>query len=200
MGVLLAGEGVSPPPGPAILCVGGGDLAGRGWAWHEDEVRRLCFAGIEIPAPAELVANAIDGRGLPGMDRALAIVRLREEIGAHDLLRRLFRRECPRCGANHQERPIAAVRAVLGTRDVCAYVHPGAVEALRRAYVPERYLYQPRIIRPKSEGGPQPDPEVLARKARRYADHLPVFVGEPERTRLAQICYAQQYEARKARR
>lgn len=189
MGVLLFTDDTSPPPWPAIFCVGDAALKGRGWAWHDDEARRRCFGGLEIAASADVVAAAIDGRDLPGVDRALAIVALSEETGTR-MLRRVFRPSCPHCGGNHAERATAALRAIRGTRQVHAYVHKGAIDALRSAHVPERYLYQPRIIRPKAEEKPSD----------RYSAHLPLILGDAERTRLAQIAFAQRYEARRNRR
>ena len=115
----------------------------------------------------------------------LAIVALRDEVGTGSL-RRIFRHACPQCGGNHSERATAALRAMRGTPHVSAYVQAGAVEHLRRARVPERYLYQPRLIRPRQE-----------QSGERYGAHLPVVVGDSERTRLAQIAFALRYEASK---
>src|SRR6185369_6676756 len=135
MPVLLAAESDAPPSHPHLICTGrAGDCDGRGWAWHDDEDRRACFSGDKpITADARLVANAIDGRELPGIDRILAIAELRKQTSER-IIRRIFHEECPVCGANHLER---AERAIRAAREI---VHPGAIPALRRARVAERWL------------------------------------------------------------
>lgn len=113
-------------------------------------------------------------------------------------MRRLFPRECPQCGRDHEIRASKALRVVTPLRDSPAYAHEDAHEALRRAFVPERYLYQPLIIRPDRSGKTRSEAEV--NRIARYAGHLPVYVGDPSHTRIAQISYAIRYESRRNRR
>ena len=152
---------------------------GLGWAWHEDERRRACFVG-EIAAPAELVAQAIDGRELAGVDRLLAIVRLKEESPFG--LQRLFRIECPACGADHYERAKRAIRVV-------PFIHEAAIERLRAARVPEHLLCEPRYRR---SGETEPAADVKPKLA-----GLPVFLGNTDRTLAAQLAFARQYALKK---
>lgn len=177
MGFSLLSDGAEPPPWPHIIC------AGSGYAWHDDEDRRACYVG-EVGVDAPVVAAAIDGRDLPGVDRLLAVARMREE--APGSIIRAFRVSCPvkGCGGNHLERAERAMRALK------RYVHPEAIDALRIARVSERILCEPRIRRKGTE-------ERDRKGAKR--DRLPVWVGDPERTRIAQIAFASQYAAKRSR-
>ena len=184
MGYLLAdAEDAKPPPWPHVICAGGPCCEGRGWAWHDEIERRPCFAGIEVAAPAELVARAIDGRELAGVDRLLAIEELHQESPGG--LRRLFPIECPVCKGNHWERAKSARRAVR-------VVHPDAIAILRAARVPESLLREPRKRRP---GQPEKPPSVKRKRA--PLKSLPVWLGDPVRTRVAQIAFARQYALEK---
>lgn len=185
MGFALEANGALAPTWPHIICAGAADLSGRGWAWHDDESRRPCFVA-EVAAPADLVAAAIDGRELAGIDRLLAIARLREEIPGG--LQRVFCKECPACGGNHLERAARAIRAVK-------LIHPDAIEALRQAKVPESLLCEPYRRKKGAQGAV--DPAKGERQSR--AKGLTVWLGDFERTRLAQIAFASQYALRAGR-
>ena len=174
--------GAEAPPWPHVVCAGGPALEGRGWAWHEDEQRRRCYVG-EIAAPADLVARAIDGRELAGVDRILAIVELHGESPGG--LVRLFRIECPACRANHWERAKRALR-------VAPVIHQDAVALLRAARVPEALLCEPRKRR---VGQPEKPPSVKRKRA--PLKSLPVWLGDAGRTRLSQIAFARQYALEK---
>lgn len=70
------------------------------------------------------------------------------------------------------------------------YVHPSAIEALRLAFVSEYILCNPRIRKKGADARPY---------RRNASPRLPVWVGDPERTRIAQIVFASQYAAKKSR-
>ncbi len=196
MGLLLAVDDVAAPAWPAVLCAGGAGGDGRGYAWHDEPRRRPCFAGVEVPAPAAIVAAAIDGRELAGIDRCLAILALKDEGGVFSL-RRLFPHTCRVCGEDHEKRAAAALRVVDPRARRDPYAHQGAIEALRHARVPDRFLFQPRLVRPLLSGRERSRVEL--ERLDRYRAHLPVFIGDPERTRIAQIAYAQRYEDQRGR-
>lgn len=199
MGFALETSGHGAPQWPHIVCAGDANLSGRGWAWHDAENRRRCYAMTGgLAASAIVVAAAIDGHTLPGVDKILAIATLSEEIPG--LMKRVFRRECAACKRDHYQRAQWALMAVK-------YIHPDAVSALRRANVPERLMREP-LIREVGARLPE-DPEEIKRllanedtdhelakkvkRAIRRAHNLPVWLNDPERTRLAQIAYARQY-------
>jgi hypothetical protein len=146
------------------------------------------------------VAAAIDGRDLPGVDKILAVARLRENVPSEHTMRLIFRFRCAACSeGNHRER----VRQILLAAPL---IHEGAIEALRAALVPERRLRNPLLYR-RGESPLPEDPEGLrklfedadAKKKRRVRFlfarrlNLPVFPDDSARTRLAQIAWAEQY-------
>ncbi len=182
LGFLLNIDAAEAPPWPHVLCAGDEHLAGRGWAWHDDERRRSCFQG-EIAAAADLVSRAIDGRELAGVDRLLALVQLREESPGGFV--RLFPMHCRACGANHYERARRAIHVV-------PFIHPAAIERLRAARVPEHLLCKLRYRRAgDAENG---------RSVKRPCDHgLPIWVNDPDRTLASQLAWARQYALRKER-
>lgn len=155
-------------------------------------------------APAILVAMAIDSgepriaHSIPGIDRMLAVVMLRRY--ARDGFLRVFRNECS-CGSDHRVR----AKLIMPAFD---RIHPLAIPALRAAHVPENLLREPRVYR-RGEKLPE-DKEALralledpvkGRRAKRLmqlAKHIPVYEGDEERTRLAQVRFALAY-ARKNR-
>lgn len=175
MGFALESDGATAPEWPHLRCGDAATGTGRGWAWHDDESRRSCFSGETVAAPADLVANAIDGRALAGVDRLLSIARLRERTPGGIL--RVFRNPCRACGGNHWERAQRAIRSV-------GLIHPDAIDLLRRAQVPESFLCEPRYLKKGDLRGEEP------RKARRT---LPVWKGDAVRTRAAQLIFASQY-------
>lgn len=164
----------APPNWPHIVCTG------TGYAWHEDKSRQRCFVG-EVSAPAQIVAAAIDGRDLPGIDRILAILALKEHSGTAGLVR-VFRAHCPRCEGNHLERATRALRALSS-------IHPDAYEALRKAWVPENSLCEPRIKKKGKPESGEPDKKPGRRR-------IPVYQGDAAKTRAAQIAFAVQYQMR----
>lgn len=172
MGAAFECDGAEAPAWPHVRCTGASDRARCGWAWHDDPERRACFSADAIAAPADLVADAIDGRALAGVDRLLAIARL-HELTPGGLLR-IFRDRCPACGGNHRERARRAVRAVK-------LIHPGAIDLLRQAQVPESLLSEPRYL--KRGSGRSPDRGNAKRG-------LPVWKGEPRLTFMAQTWFA----------
>lgn len=205
MGFWLESQNESPPAWPHFRCAGDAMGEGRGWAWQENERRRLCFSSErDINAPAALLAMAIDGgeprigHPIPGIDRMMAVVTLRRCAGNGFLL--VFRDKCP-CGSDHRIRP----RLILSA---FAHVHPLAIPTLRAARVPERLLREPHIIR--RGDGPLPttddelramlaaDPRKGAKVKRQLAlsKNLPVYEGNAERTRLAQIRFALAYASK----
>jgi len=179
MGYCLEIDGGGMPPHPHIFCAGGPDLEGRGWAWHDDPRWQRCFSADAVAAPAPLVAAAIDGRELAGIDRLLAIAELRQEISNGYL--RVFRSPCPACGANHRERADRACRVVR-------HIHPDVVPLLREARVPEGRLREPRYLRRGSLAEDRKDRKDRQQSAR--ARRIPVWPGDVERTRLAQLAFA----------
>lgn len=184
MGFALISDGAAPPAWPHIVCAGeAGTCEGAGWAWHEDERRRACFIG-PAPAPAPMVAAAIDGRELPGIDRILAIVALRAESPGSIV--RLFRNPCPACEGNHLERAEQAIRTAK-------HIHPEVIEALRSARVPEHLLRQPNIIDPRNER-PLPEDPRKVKSLLRKKKHLPVFLGKDSATKAAQLAFAIHYK------
>lgn len=179
MGYILEEEGGTAPSHPHIFCVGDANLKGRGWAWHNNPRYQPCYTTDAVAAPAPLVAAAIDGRELPGVDRLLAIARLRHEIVSGYM--RIFQNPCQACGANHRERAERAIR-------ILPHIHPGAVPTLRAAKVPEGCLREPRYM---LRGTPREREDD--KNARRKARCLPVWLNEPDKTRIAQIAFAIRY-------
>lgn len=183
MGFLLEKDDeTAAPPWPHVRCVGAADGEGRGWAWHDDPRRQACFSSksvlgetIVVATRAPLIAAAIDGRTLPGIDRLLAIVQL--QVESPGSLVRIFRHECSVCGADHKRRVDRLLVAA-------SLIHEGAYAALRDARVSERRLREPEI-RPVPHGSPQ--------KSRVRLGNIPAWPHDPARNRLAQIAYAQQY-------
>lgn len=167
------------PSCPHVVCAGDASGLGRGWAWHSDPHRQPCFASVGVAAPCDVVGDAIDGAALCGVDRLRAVLALREASPGGFL--RVFRVACSVCGANHLERAERAVRAMR------CYVHADAVEALREACVPESLLVQPSLL-----GVSRSRP---SRARRKLPASLPVWPGDPQRTRLAQVAFAVQYAA-----
>lgn len=201
MGFSLESEEGTRPEWPHFACAGDANGVGRGWAWHDDERRRACYSSDRmVAASAKTVSSALDdGRELPGIDRLLAIAELREEGGAA-CLRRIFPDPCPRCGADHWKR---AERALLAVRHVAS----AAIPAIRAAHVPEGLIRVPLLREP---GFQVPSDERklkemlanpnLARKVKRHIrlrNNLPVWVGDPARTKLAQIAWATQYASKR---
>lgn len=179
MGFSLLSQGAKPPEWPHVVCVAE-SADESGFAWHE--TRQPCFVAT-VSLPARLVAAAIDGRDVPGIDHLLSIARVREE--APGAFRHLFRSECPACDADHKTRALAAIRLTK------KYIHEGAIAALRKAKVPEFRLVHPWFVdRPAPE-----DPERAARYVERMLN-LPVCASR-ERTLQAQLAYANQYALRK---
>lgn len=180
MGYILEENGGTAPSHPHIFCVGDANLKGRGWAWHNNLRYQECYTTDAVAASAPLVAAAIDGRELPGVDRLLAIAHLRHEVVAGYM--KIFQNPCRACGANHRERADRAIRIV-------PHIHPGAVATLRAARVPEGCLREPRYLGPgMSKEGDENDKNV-----RRKARCLPVWLGDPDKTRVAQILFAIRY-------
>ena len=168
MGFRLEANGATAPNWPHISCF-------DGWAWHDKPDQLGCFSGEKVAAPAQLVAEAIDGRTLPGIDRILAVERLHQKI--HAGIFRVFQKECSACGSNHQERAKRLLRAVK-------VIHPTVIDLLREARVPESLLCQPRF---RKHGEPRSE----ARKGVRAT--LPVWPGDPGKTHLAQAAFAIRY-------
>ncbi len=168
MGFVLEADGGKSPDWPHIVCV-------DGWAWHDKPKRRPCFAGEKVAAPAQLVAEAIDGRNLPGIDRILAVERLHEKI--HAGIYRVFQKECSACGGNHQER---AMRLLRTGKEI----HPKVIDLLREARVPESLLCRPRFWK---AGEPRSAGPTMVRPT------LPVWPGDPGRTYAAQVAFAIRY-------
>ena len=206
MGFLFAVDGAGPPAWPHVVCSGTATAERRGWAWHDDERKRKCFAAsvVDIPLPADIVSAAIDGRSLPGIDRLLAVQAVHDE--ARGTFRKLFRSPCRECGADHLKR---ASRLIVALK----LIHPDAWPALRKAYVPERWLAEPRLFL-RGEVAPSRDPDELRRLvaaadpptakrirflANRYRS-IPSYDGEPDRTRIAQIAFATQFLLKKRMR
>jgi hypothetical protein len=179
MGFALEENGGVAPAHPHIFCAGDENLKGRGWAWHDHPNYRDCYSTDAVAAAAPLVAAAIDGRELPGVDRLLAIARLKKEVVAGYM--RIFQNPCKACGSNHRERADRAIRVVQ------QYIHPGAVATLRAARVPEGNLREPRFLR----HGCQVEEDEKSRK--RKARCLPVWLGDPDKSRAAQILFAIRY-------
>lgn len=178
MGYVLEENGGTAPKHPHIFCAGDENLKGRGWAWHDNLRYQECYSTDSVAAAAPLVAAAIDGRELPGVDRLLAIAHLRRAVVAGYM--RIFQNPCRACGSNHRERADRAIRVVQ-------HIHPGAIATLRAARVPEGCLREPRYIGlgyQKAE-----DEETRRRKAK----YLPVYLGDPDKTRVAQILFAVRY-------
>jgi hypothetical protein len=198
MGFATEETGGAPPEWPHIVCAGAADGSGSGWAWHEDMIRRRCFAAITVAAPASTVAAAIDGRELSGIDRVLAVVRLKEESCGS--IRRVFGFPCAACDGNHRERVQQILRSA-------PYIHPDAIPVLRAAMVPERFLRVVLIHKHNEEPLPRDakelekalaDPRKQKDVKRRLAlsKNLPVWPDDLALTRLAQIRFAQAYASR----
>lgn len=161
----------SGPSFPHVICEGG-------FAWHDNDRMRACFVG-DVSADVVLVDMAINAIGdrsrphanpTPAIDRLLAISDLRRATTG-TVMRRLFRDNCPNCGANHWEVARQSVRAVD------RFIHPDAVSALRAARVPIARLRFPDVRAPGAT-------KKLG---------LPVIPGDPDGTRLAQIAYAARF-------
>lgn len=192
MGFLLEEEGVVKPSHPHIVCAGGPELEGRGWAWHDDLRCQLCYSGTEVAAPAPMVSAAMNGQELTGIDRLLAAAVLKQEIGM--AIWRIFQKVCPVCGKDHRERVDRSCR-------IMKYIHPDAVPFLREARVPESHIRTPRQIKKGSRAadleleeqakklGPK-ELKVFRRNQTRRNKSIPVCIGDPDRTRAAQIAFA----------
>lgn len=159
------------PAGPHVICDGG-------FAWHDNDRMRACFVG-DVSADVTMVDMAINAVGdrtrpqanlTPAIDRLIAICDLRNATTSL-VMRRLFREECPNCGANHWEVIRQSVRAVE------RFIHPGAIEAIRNARVPVVHLRFPDVR----------SPGATKRKG------IPVIPGDDEGTKLAQIAYAMRF-------
>ncbi len=202
MGFLFAVDG-GPPAWPHIVCDGTATAERRGWAWHDDQRKRKCFASsvVSVPLPADIVSAAIDGRALPGIDRLLAVAAVHEE--ARGTFRKLFRSPCRECGADHLKR---ASRCVLAIK----LIHQDAWPVLRRAHVPERWLSEPRLFLRGEVAPPmdkeevsrliaESDPPAAARVRFLYYRRrsIPAYDGDPDRTRIAQIAFATQFLLKK---
>ena len=199
-GFLLTENG-SAPPWPHIVCHGDASGEGAGWAWCVDVVRRPCFSGEPANAKARLVANAINGGELSGIDRMLAVVALRQETGGGFL--RLFRDPCPACDGDHYKR---VERLLYAER----FIHVAAVPYLRAANVPESLIREPFFRQSSDEPLPATiqglrqmlegsDAERQRRVKRRWklSKNIPVWVGDPDRTKMSQIRFAQLYASRR---
>jgi hypothetical protein len=138
-----------------------------------------------------MVSNAINGQDLSGVDRLLAVAILKEHSGGAVV--RLFPRTCPVCDNDHQERIHRSIRIVK-------QIHPDAVPFLREARVPETYIREPRYFY-KGAKLKEEDEERLKemtrdelknfrRQQKRKKQSLPVWVGDPDKTRAAQIAFA----------
>ncbi len=197
----LLNENGSAPPWPHIVCHGDASGEGAGWAWCIDVVRRPCFSGESANAPAKLVADAINGAELSGVDRMLAVVALRQETGGGFL--RLFRDPCPACEGDHYKR---VERLLYAER----FIHAAAVPYLRAAMVPESLIREPFFRQSSDEPLPATIAELkrmlegadaqLKRKVKRrwqLSKNIPVWVNDPNRTKMSQIRFAQLYAARR---
>jgi hypothetical protein len=197
----LLNENGSAPPWPHIICHGDANGDGAGWAWCLDVVRRPCFSGESANASAKLVADAINGAGLSGIDRMLAVVALRHETGSG--FSRLFRDPCPACDGDHYKR---AERLLSAER----FIQAAAIPFLRVANVPEWLLREPFFRRPGDEPLPATFEELKRmldgaddqkrRKVKRrwkLSKNIPVWVGDPDRTKMSQIRFAQLYASRR---
>jgi len=155
------------------------ECAGQGWAWHRDPERVRCYVGT-VSAPLLVVAAAIDDDPrVPGVDRLLAIAKLRDY--GTTVFRRIFAFSCRACGRNHYEAAAQALRAVK-------QIHPGAIVMLREKRVPVHLLARYRVL----DGPEKPTPQREPPK-RKKAPGLPVWSLNAERCRTAQIAFACQY-------
>jgi hypothetical protein len=178
VGLALFDTGATAPSFPHIACT-------DGYAWMDEEVRRPCFS-TTIATSAIIVAHAIDPPpDMPAIDRIIACAQMN---GTQ--LARLFSAHCAACGADHFQ--IAAKRI----RVLRHYIHPGAIDHIRRAKIPERFIRQWHFI-DEPELPPNASPkQVKVREERERS--LPVWRGDPERTLAAQIAWAMQYEINEA--
>ncbi len=178
MAFSLLSDGATPPDRPHIICVG------SGFAWHGRYPE--CYVG-EFAVDAPIISAAIDGEGLCGIDRLIAIDTLRNATSAI-VFRRIFKEKCPACRGNHSEFAEQALRAV---RHI---VHPGAIDKLREAGVPMDAMLRRRIV---SDNQPPPASPQEARRLARMKRFIPVYEGDHARTRVAQIAFAVQYDAKR---
>lgn len=163
-----------PPAWPHIIC------AGSGYAWHDDPLRQACFTG-EYAVDAPVASAALDGSDLPGIDRIIAIKTLRESMTMTAICR-MFPLECRVCGANHLERIETYLRAIE------RYIHPDMIEPFRASGIPARMLYKPFFANRRSAPS----------KAKRKGDlHIPVVLGDPDKTLAMQRAFLATYELRK---
>lgn len=189
MAFALEDGGATAPEWPHVVC------AGSGWAWHEEPRLRACFVAT-VSAPAQIVSAALGQAGNAPIDRLLAIGALNENSNVVlERVLRIFRDRCGTCGSNHRELALQTLR-------ILRHIHPGAVPALRKAMVPERRILHPHVHDREIQTTDPAELEKLLADARvgkrvkrllRTADNLPVWPGEPERTRVAQIAFARQY-------
>jgi len=197
----LLNEEDGPPKWPHIVCHGDANGEGAGWAWCVEVARRPCFSGESANAPAKLVAEAINGVGLSGVDRMLAVVTLRQETGGGFL--RIFRDPCPACEGDHRKRVERLLHAER-------FIHAAALPFLRAANVPEVLIREPFFRQPNEEPLPLTlrelrrmlegaDAQRKKKVKRRWelSKNIPVWVNDPNRTKMSQIRFAQMYAARR---
>lgn len=200
MGFILQDDGVAPEH-PSVFCIGAANGSGRGWAWHDNRRRQHCFSSAlgDMAASADLVASAICAADIDGM---LSLAQLAQEMPG--IISRLFPRQCPACGGNHYKRA-AQIKAAV------KHIHDGAVKALRAAHVPEYLMRYPYLCDDKThdianrlndasarEKLPTDAATTkLVRRILRTRGNLPVWIGDPSRTKLMQIGYAHRYRLKK---
>jgi len=186
------------PAWPHVACVSE-DPAKSGFAWHAE--KPACFTASvmgagEIPLDAQVVGIAIDGRGQPqnGEASGIDVISGIEQIlavsfvfkNARRSFSKLFSRKCIHCGKNHFAMAHAAVHAER-------FVHPDAIDALRAARVPKRYLLYPWIRSPQD---PE-DVDLLPKGTQRKLKNLPFWQNDQELTRRAQLAFASRWTIRR---